>query len=74
MAMDRAVREQWKRLIPVVIVVSHLKGPNKEEGKSVKIEIGVVGVNDRKDIWKNRMERLMNVENKWGSKLLLVWS
>ena len=38
----------------------------KDESDMVK-----VGVNDRKQIWKEHIERLINVENKWRSTLPL---
>ena len=69
MAMDQKARQAWIRLIRVMMVVSCLELPNKEEKRDVvgisclKDESGAVkvSVTDRKKIWKEHMEKLMNV-------------
>ena len=38
-----------------------------------KSDMVKVGVNDQKLIWKEHMERLMNVENKKTTLLLVRW-
>ena len=67
--MDQKAREAWIRLIRVMMVVSCLELPNKEVKRDVvgisclKDESGAVkvSVTDRKKIWKEHMEKLMNV-------------
>ena len=69
MAMDQKAREAWIRLIRVMMVVSCLELPNKEVKRDVvgisclKDESGAVkvSVTDRKKIWREHMEKLMNV-------------
>ena len=33
---------------------------------------GEVSVDDRKKIWKDHIEKLMNIENEWSISLMLV--
>ena len=69
----RKLERQWRSLISVVMVASCLELPNKGFGRRkmllglvvLKVEVGQKGgsVDDQKKIWKEHMEKLMNVEN-----------
>ena len=75
----RKLERQWRRLIHVVMVVSPLELPKKKVGEKkdivgvscLKDEIGAVktSVDDRKKIWKEHMEKFMNVENEWNDSI-----
>ena len=61
------------------MVVSCLESPNKGLGRrkmqlelvdlKMKVEAVKVSVFDRKKIWKEHTEKLMNVENKWSDSI-----
>ena len=82
MTMDHKVREAVEKLIDVVMVVmvvSCLELPNKGLGEKKDVagvscrkdESGTVKVtvDDRKKIWKEHMEKLMNIENEWSDSI-----
>ena len=81
MTMDHKVREAVEKLtdvVMVVMVVSCLELPNKGLGEKKDVagvscrkdESGTVKVtNDRKKIWKEHMEKLMNIENELSDSI-----